>query len=55
MLEDMNNMKESCVFNVNVYPFGELEQSIVCDWTITNIGRVMLTVQHRLVFGVCFR
>jgi hypothetical protein len=55
MLEDTNDMKETCIFNVKLYPVGEYEQSIVCDWTITNIGRVMLTAKHHSVFTGGFR
>ena len=54
MLQDMDNMEASCIFYVKVCMFDELEQSKVCVLTVSDIVIVILTVQHGMIFSLCF-
>jgi len=54
MLQDMDHMEASCIFYVKVGMFDQLEQSKICVLTVTTLGMIMLTVQHNLIFSLCF-
>ena len=49
MLQDMDNMKASCVFNVKVGTFTHLEQSKTSLLNANKRGIFRLTVQHDLI------
>jgi len=55
MLQDMDNMEASCVFDVKVGRFTQLEQSEICHLTVNTTGIVRLTVQHDWIVSVSFR
>jgi len=50
MMQDMDDMDASCIFDVTVGMFHQLERSTVYILTVTYIGIVMLTVQHDMIF-----
>jgi len=54
MLDDMDHMEARWVFHVKVGMFDQLEQSKICILTIITLGLLMPTIQHELVFSVCF-
>jgi len=54
MLHDMDHMEASCIIYVKVGTFDQLEQSKICILTVTTLGIAMLTIQHELIFIVCF-
>ena len=52
MLQDMDDMEASCILNVKVGMFDQLEQSKICVLTVTKMGIVILNVQHNLNVSV---
>jgi hypothetical protein len=54
MLQDMDNMKASCVFYVKVGTFTHLEQSKTSLLTIYKLGTVSWTVQRDFSVSVSF-
>jgi len=52
MVQDMYNMEADCIFYVDVGTFDQLEQNKICILTITQMGILILTVQHDLIFIV---
>jgi hypothetical protein len=54
MLQDMDNMEESCVFYVKVGLFNHLEQSKTSLLTLNTMETVRLTVQHNLIVCLSF-
>ena len=54
MLQGMDDVEASWVFYVTVGTRDQLEQTTICVLTVTNIGIVMLTVQHDLIFRLYF-
>ena len=44
MLQDMDHKEASCVINVKVGTFDQLEQRNICILTVTSLGVVMQTV-----------
>jgi len=53
MLQDMDNMKASCVFYVKVSTFDHLEQSKTSLLTVNILGIVRLT-EHDLIVSISF-
>jgi len=53
MLQDMDHIKASCVFYVEVCMLIQFEQSKICVLTFTTLGIAMLTVHHHMIFSVC--
>ena len=49
MLLDMDNMEASCIFDVTVGRFDQVEQSKICVLTVTSWEIVLLTVLHDLI------
>jgi hypothetical protein len=54
MLQVMDNMEVSCVFDVKVSTFTYLKQSIIALLTLIKSRIVMLTVQHDMIVSVSF-
>jgi len=54
MLQGMDYLEVSCVFLVKVGTLDQLEQNKICILTITLLGIAILTMQHALIFRVCF-
>ena len=50
----MDHMDASCIFYAIVGVFEQVEQSKICVLTVTALGIVMLTVQHDIIFSICF-
>jgi len=54
MLQVMDNMEASCIFNVKVGTCTYLEQSKIFLLTVKKSGIVTLTVQHDLIVSIIF-
>jgi len=54
MLQNMDHMEASYVFYVKVAMLHHLDQSKTCVLTVTSLGIAMLTIQHDLIFSMCF-
>jgi len=54
MLQDVDDMEVSCVIHVKYGTSDQPEQSKICVLTVTNVGIVMLSVQHNSEHSVCF-
>jgi len=55
MLQDVDNMEVSCIFDVEIGMFDQFKQSYVyIQVLVTNIGIVMLTAQHDTIFTMSF-
>jgi len=54
MLQATDDMEASCIIYVKVGMFDQLKQIKICLLAVTQLGIVMLTVQHQLVFSVIF-
>jgi hypothetical protein len=54
MLQDMDNLKASCVFYVKVSTFTHLAQSKTPLLTVNQSGMVRLIVRHHLIVRVSF-
>jgi hypothetical protein len=54
MLQDIDNMKGSCIFYVKDDMFDQLEQHKISILTVTKLGIVMLAIQYDLVLSVSF-
>jgi len=54
MLQGMDYLEVSCVFLVKVGTLDQLEQNKICILTITLLGIAILTIQHAMIFSVCF-
>ena len=48
----MDHLKASCIFHVKVGMLDQLKQSKISLWTITSLGKAMLTIQHDVIFSV---
>ena len=54
MLQEMDNMEASCVFDVKVSTFTHREQNKRSLVTVDESGIVRLTVQHDLIVSISF-
>jgi len=54
MLQDLDNMKASCIFYGKVGTFTRLEQSKISLFTFNKMGMVRLTVRHNCIVSVSF-
>ena len=54
MLQDMDHMEASLLFDVKVHTFVQLEQSKISVLTVITFGIEMLTIRHDLIVSVCF-
>jgi len=54
MFKDMDHMETSCVFYVKVRIFDQLEQSEICNLTVTLLGIVMPSIQQNWMDSSCF-
>jgi len=54
MLQDMDDMEVSCIFDIMFCIFIQLEQSKICIMTVTKMGIVKQTVQHDMMVSVSF-
>jgi len=54
MLQVMDNMEASCVFDVKVGTFTHLDQSKISLLTVNKSGMVTLTIQHDMIVSVIF-
>jgi len=53
MLQHMDHMEASCVFDDEVGPLHQLEYSKIYGLPVTELGIAMLTVHHFMMFSVC--
>ena len=49
MLQDMDHMEASCLFNVEVGIYDQIEQSQISVSTVTTLGIEMQTVEHDMI------
>jgi len=54
MLQGVDYMEASSVLYVKVGMFDQLDQIQIRVLTVTSLGIVMLTVQHKLIVSLCF-
>jgi len=54
MLQDMDNIEASCVFDIKVSMFTHLERSKTSLWTVNKSEIVTLTIQHNLLVSISF-
>jgi len=54
MLQDMDNMEASCILNIKVGMFSQLEESKICLWNVNQMGIVGLTVLHGMIGSISF-
>jgi len=54
ILQDMDHMEASFIFNVKVGWFDQLLQSKICVLTFTSLGIVILTAHHDLMVSMWF-
>jgi hypothetical protein len=54
MLQDMNDMKASCVFYAKFSTFTHFEQSKTTLLTVNQSGMVRLIIQHHFIGSVSF-
>jgi len=52
MLQNMDKMEASCIFDVKVSTFTQLEQSKISLVSVNKLGIVRLTVQHDRIVSV---
>ena len=54
MLQDMDHMEATCIIDVKVHMFDQLEQTKIWVWTVISFGIVSLTARYVLILSVCF-
>ena len=52
MLQDIDRMEASCVFNVKVGRFHQFEQSVISVLTVISLAIVILTVHYDFIVSV---